>query len=230
MMFQAVTNKLNKFERKLRRAFGDDISTPLKRAEAIAHYQLMDHAFFRFLWTNFDKVADGVFRSNQPTDWRWKAYKKMGIKAVLNLRGPDNYSPYLFEKETLDDLGILLVDAKIYARKPPKKDELLHLINCLKTMPKPFLLHCKSGADRAGLASALYLLIVEGEPLEVARQQLSWRYLHLKFTKTGIVDHILDVFEEQTKDTGMDFETWVHQHYSRDAMKESFAAEKRAWF
>ncbi|WP_208347219.1 tyrosine-protein phosphatase [Pseudaestuariivita rosea] len=211
----------------MHRFFGNDITISWDRIADLAHYYIIDHAILRILWTNFDKVDNGVFRSNQPTRWRWMLYQKLGIRAVLNLRGQADTPAYHFEKETLDDLGIPMTNARIFARKTPHKEELLNLINCLKSMPTPFLMHCKSGADRAGLASVLYLHIVKGEPLEIARQHLSWRYLHFSFTKTGIVDHLLDVYEQDTQDNPMSFEDWVKTHYDRDALQAGFAEQNR---
>ena len=48
------------------------------------------------------------------------------------------------------------------------------------------MMHCKSGADRAGLMSALYLLIVEKRPAREAAQQLAWKYGHVRQAKTGL--------------------------------------------
>ena len=41
-------------------------------------------------------------------------------------------------------------------------------------------MHCKSGADRAGLMSALYLILNQNVPVDKAKDQLSFKYLHLK--------------------------------------------------
>lgn len=55
----------------------------------------------------------------------------------------------------------------------------------------PFLMHCKSGSDRAGLASALYLLD-QGRPVAEARKMMSLRYLHLANSDAGILDVMLE--------------------------------------
>ena len=63
-------------------------------------------------------------------------------------------------------------------------------MNC----PSHLCLHCKSGADRAGLVSAMYLIAEKKQTVSEAKKQLSFKYLHLDFTKTGILDYIFDVF------------------------------------
>lgn len=45
--------------------------------------------------------------------------------------------------------------------------------------PKPLLIHCESGADRSGLAAALYLAAISGAGEEVAEEQLGLKYGHI---------------------------------------------------
>ena len=222
LMTRSLSVRLKDFERRLRTSFGDDLSTPEKRRQAWWHFQLFDHAFLRVWWTNFDKVADGVYRSNHPGPKRLENYAEMGIKSVLNLRGADGYSPWLFEEEACKRLGLELHVAKIYARKTATREELLHLIDKMRTVPKPFVLHCKSGADRAGLASVLYKLAIEGAPLEEAQKHFSWRYVHLKSSKTGVVDYIVDRWAVRHKETGIGIEDWLRTEYDRNQIQADF--------
>jgi len=41
------------------------------------------------------------------------------------------------------------------------------------------LIHCKAGADRTGFACTLYRMIKLNEPVEKARESLSWEYGHI---------------------------------------------------
>jgi hypothetical protein len=214
--------RLKQFERRLRTSFGDDLSTPKGRRQAWWHFQLFDHAFLRVWWTNFDKVAEGVYRSNHPGPKRLERYRRMGVKAILNLRGVDGYSPWLFEKEACDRLGLELHVAKIYARRPAGREELLHLIGKMRTIPKPFVLHCKSGADRAGLAAVLYKLAIEGASIEEAQKHLSWRYVHLKSTQTGVVDYIVERWAKRHGETGIGIEEWIATEYDPGEVWEGF--------
>ena len=87
---------------------------------------------------------------------------------------------------------------------------------------KPFVLHCKSGADRAGLVSAMYLIVQKKLSVTEAKKQLSFKYLHLDFTKTGILDYIFDVFSERFKIEDIDFLDWIKQEYNSDILNSSF--------
>ena len=89
-------------------------------------------------------------------------------------------------------------------------------------IPKPFVLHCKSGADRAGLVSAMYLIVQKKLSVTEAKKQLSFKYLHLDFTKTGILDYILDVFFQRLKIENIDFLDWVKREYNAEILNSSF--------
>ena len=221
-MLSILQNRLDQLERKLRTSFGTDISTPRARRWTTFHYHLFDQAFLREIWTNFAQIAPGVYRSNQPTWRRFKRYKAMGIKTVLNLRGANAFSQYLFEREFCKTLGLDLVDHAFHARRAPEPEQILEVLNTLRHLQKPLLLHCKSGADRAGFISALYLLVIEGHPIDRARQQLSWRFSHLDFTKTGILDYILNVFDARQKLSQIEFEEWLRSEYSAKKLQQGF--------
>ncbi|APX89331.1 protein tyrosine phosphatase [Brevirhabdus pacifica] len=217
---------LKNIERRLRTSFGDDISTPRARFQAKLHYHLFDHAFLRVPWSNFDKVSEGVYRSNQPDHKRLERYRDMGIRTVLNLRGSNPYSPYLFEAESCEKLGLELVSTQLHARQSASPEELLHLIGLFRSLDKPFVMHCKSGADRAGLASALYQMVIDGKSVEEARKQLSLRYIHLKWTRTGICDHLFDVYEKRNAESPIGIEEWIATEYDHEALTRSFLDRK----
>lgn len=221
-MLSSLQHKLDQLERKLRTSFGTDISTPRARFWTKVHYHVFDQAFLREIWTNFARIAPGVYRSNQPTWRRFTRYKGMGIKTVLNLRGANAFSQYLFERDYCDTLGLGLVDHAFHARRAPQPQQILDVLDTLRNLEKPFLLHCKSGADRAGFISALYLLVIEGHPIEQARQQLSWRYSHLDFTQTGILDYILNVYDVRQDVSHIGFEEWLRAEYSAETLQQGF--------
>jgi hypothetical protein len=199
-----------------------DLSDPVQRRRAWLTYLLLDHAILRYPWTNLSKVAPGVWRSNHPTDARFAQYKKMGIRSILNLRGTAPNPPLLFEQESCAKHGLTLVSVGLYARKAPSKGHVLTLLETFRTIEHPFLMHCKSGADRAGFAAALYLLSVKGATLAEARKQLSWRFLHFRWSKTGILDHVLDLYEAKLATGPITIEDWFRKYYDADAAMASF--------
>ena len=221
-MIGKITKALDSFERKIRNSFGKNISTKSGRFWAHVHFQLMDHAFLRIFWNNFYEVADGVYRANQPSPSHLKSYKKLGIRSVLSLRGRAKQSYDLFEDHYCKLLGLNLVYEPISSSSAPKPERLVNIINVMRDIPKPFVVHCKSGADRAGLVSALYLIAEEKRSVEEAKKHLSFKYLHLDFTKTGILDYFFNVFSERLKFGDIDFLEWIENEYSADILNSSF--------
>ncbi len=219
-------------ERSWRESFGDDISTPDKRAQAQRHFTWVDHGFLRVFWTNFYAVDGDVFRSNQPSGRRLQAYANRGIKAVLNLRGTSRYSYYLFEREACDTLGLELVDLNLSATELPSLQTILTLEKHFRNLPRPFVLHCKSGADRAGFASALYLLLVKDAPIEIAQKQLGFRFLHIRASDKGILDACLEKYRKRTESSAISFRDWLMNEYDPKAIGAEFHAARsrsRRW-
>jgi len=217
---------LKSAERRLGTYLGRDISTPAARRRAMIHFQLLDHGILRALWHNLHEIAPGVWRSNQPSPRRLRKYQKMGFRTVFNLRGANGASPYLFEKETCDAIGLTLVSSSMNARQLVSRRVLLQLLDQFQTLERPFVMHCKSGADRAGLVSALYLLHVQNTPIAQAKKQLSIRYLHLRSFQTGILDHMLDAYETDIKSTPMPIRDWIKTCYDREKLTAEFNAER----
>lgn len=206
--------------------FGRDISTPAARRAAWWHFQLNDHAFLRVWWTNLDQIAPGVWRANQPSPARLRDWaRRLGLKTVLNLRGSPHEGFYLFECEATEALGLTRIDLHFSARRAPEGHDLVELVDTMAAMEKPALIHCKSGADRTGLAAALYLLEVEKRPFEEAMAQLSFRYLHLRRSKTGIMDEILLAWRDEA--AGRSFRQWVIEDYDRRRITERFERRRR---
>ncbi len=104
----------------------------------------------------------------------------------------------------------------------------LQLFEIFDRIEKPFVMHCKSGADRAGLASALWLLDKEGASIAQAKKMLSLKYAHLKNTKTGVLDHLLDIYEADTAAAPMPVRQWFAERYDPAAITASFHA-KMGW-
>lgn len=212
-MLKSLMSWIGEREHRLRHSFGKDIKTRRGRFWAHVHYHLVDHAFLRLPWTNFFEIAPGVYRSNHPGPRRLKRYHDMGITSVLTLRGKERYAHYLFEEETCRKLGMKLYITKLWARNATNRDRLVAVLDTIREIEKPFVFHCKSGADRAGIVSAMYLMVFENVPVEEAKKQLGVKYLHLKWTKTGVQDFILDVYEARKNQEPIGFEDWLKTEY-----------------
>ena len=119
-----------------------------------------------------------------------------------------------------------MVTIPLEARTAVSAERLAELFDAFRTLDKPFLMHCKSGADRAGLASALYRMVIMGDSVDQARKHLSIRYVHLKHSKTGICDHLLDVYEARCADGEISIEDWIATEYDPAELIASFKRKR----
>jgi protein tyrosine phosphatase (PTP) superfamily phosphohydrolase (DUF442 family) len=204
--------------------------TPARRRLAELNSLFVDHAFLRVVWRNWGVVVPGrLYRSNHPTPWQLRlAAKRHGLRTVINLRGqrPDCGSDVL-GREAAARIGLTHVDAPFESRGAPHKDRVLRLAEIFRTMQEPALLHCKSGADRTGLAAGIWLLL-QGRSVEEALDQLSLRWGHVRQGKTGILDAFFLLYAEATRDRGpKPFLDWVREDYDEDALRRDFRS--RPW-
>ncbi|WP_254050905.1 tyrosine-protein phosphatase [Zoogloea sp. LCSB751] len=203
-----------------------DISSRSGRVRAWFDMHLVDHGMIRAVYNNFYHLGGGMYRCSQPSPAQLAKYQqKYGIRSVVNLRGPHGYGSYALEKEACDKLGLMLHDVKLYSRTAPEVEEVHAMDELFKSMEFPALLHCKSGADRAGLGSALYRILHLGHRVEDALAELNWRYGHFKGAKTGILDFFLASYVARNARAPIGFLEWVDTEYNREALEASFHEE-----
>jgi uncharacterized protein (TIGR01244 family) len=134
--------------------------------------------------TNFHAVVAGeVYRSSQPSPQALADIeKRYGIKTIINLRGEGEARWYRDEVAQAKALNIEHIDFAMSANKEltPEKAEML--IALMRDAQKPLLIHCRSGADRTGLASALYLAAIAKTSEQVAEGQMSILYGHISLS------------------------------------------------
>jgi protein tyrosine/serine phosphatase len=80
------------------------------------------------------------------------------------------------------------------ASKEPDTATIDHLETSIRTAAKPILVHCEAGADRSGLAAAIYELIVARRSPAISARQLSFYYGHFPWlwSRTGAMDRTFD--------------------------------------
>jgi len=139
------------------------------------------YALYLKATNNFHTVVAGeVYRSSQPSPQAITDFsKRYGIRTIINLRGGTNSQAWNAEVEQAKILGIEHIDFPMSAYKELSPERAEELIQVMKDAPKPLLIHCLSGADRTGLASALYLAAIRKTNEKVAEGQMSIFYGHI---------------------------------------------------
>lgn len=133
---------------------------------------------------NFHTVKDGQFyRSAQLSkDQFTRVIQTYRIQSILNLRGAHPTQRWYEDEIAVSrELRIMHYDYGISARRPLTRKQITKLLDILRAAPRPILVHCMSGADRAGLVAALYRYAVEGKSAEDADGQLSLWYGHFPY-------------------------------------------------
>lgn len=197
------------------------LATPRDRREAWASLMLSDHGLLRLAYRNRHRVSDGLWRSAQPApaDIAWA--RRNGVRTVLSLRA-DGFGGDLLEREACRREGLAFARLRLFSRSAPPRATLAEAVRVLPTLETPVLIHCKSGADRAGLGAALWLIIVEKRDAAAARAQLSLRYGHIARAKTGILDAFLTAWAETGEAAGLSFAEWAETVYDPAALEASF--------
>ncbi|MBU2863538.1 tyrosine-protein phosphatase [Reinekea forsetii] len=213
------------FKKRYRNQLEKWNATPDKTGSKLGHFydrHFVDHAFIRALNRNFHALDSHVYRGAQPSPRFIKHLKAMGFKTIINLRGEHRSASYTLEKQACEQYGVTLINTKLNSRRIPEPTELKQWLSYVRECEKPMMFHCKSGADRAGIAAAMYLLIMTDQGIDAAKKQLSLRYYHLSHSKTGILDHFIDAYADFNAQNPMPFMDWYEHHCDRDAITQSF--------
>lgn len=186
---------------------------------------LLDHLIFRLVFPNRHRLSGEAWRAAQPLPHQIRDMKRRGVRTVVNLRGATETSTYAFEKAACREAGIELVDFTVRSRAAPSRAEVLAARDLFASVQYPMLMHCKSGADRAGLMSALYLHSRHGMPISKARRQLSLRYGHIRQADTGILDEFFEAYLAYAAAHPIDFYDWVETVYDPKDVQQRLHAQ-----
>lgn len=167
-----------------------------------------------------------MYRENQPNPKRVAKWAKEGIKTVINLRGESPKGFYLLEREACEQHGLMLYNFRMFSRDVHTPYKIRAAKQLFDKIEYPAVLHCKSGADRAGIMSVLYRHFKMGEPIETAFAQLSLKYGHIKSGKTGMLDFFFEDYLAYSAARPIEFMEWVETIYDPADVKARFKAGK----
>ncbi len=202
-----------------------DLTTAAGRRRAVLDNLWKDHAYLRLGFSNAHWISEELVRTNQPWPFQLKAWAERGVRTVINLRGGFQTSFRALEVDACARHGLELVDFVIASRDVPTAEKVLAARTLFETVRYPALMHCKSGADRAGIMGVFYKHFRQGLPIREAMEQLSPKYLHMRAGLTGVLDHIFERYLEEGEPAGLSFADWVQTPaYDPAAIKADFRA------
>ena len=148
---------------------------------------VLAHAGIEQLTGNFHEVIPGeLYRSAQPSGADIKVYaENYGIKTIVNLRDETRTDWYRNEAQAASGNGITMIDFPMSSSKDLPVSEAQRLAKLMADAPKPLLIHCEHGANRTGLASAIYVGAVAKLSETFAEFQLSPYFGHFAIPGIG---------------------------------------------
>lgn len=157
------------------------------------------HIFFS---DNFHEVVRGeLYRSGQLNAAQIAYYQKTkGIKSIINLRGHNpGLGWYDEEVAASKKLGLTHIDLRLSSKQEMSRQQVIELLAAMRDAPKPLLIHCHSGANRTGLAAALYVAGITKGGEEKAESQISMKYGHfsLWFTNSYAMNRTFENMERE---------------------------------
>lgn len=213
-----------------REQFRHPIRDSAGRRAAWIDFLFVDFGLLRFFWKNRARISPRAFRMNQPypSDIEWAARQR--VRTIVTARHDPRHGGHALVGETSVRLGLVYTTFPLFSREAPSREALLQSVEFFKSIEYPALFHCKSGADRAGFLAALYLIVVEGLSVREARRQLSIRFLHIRASRTGILDAVFDAYLAAHPDEKTPFLDWVAKEYDPEGLQARFRAQGFADF
>jgi protein tyrosine/serine phosphatase len=203
-----------------------NLNNPADRKRAHREALWSDHGFLRLWVHNHHHIGGGMYRAVQPNVKRIDWLAEQGIKTIINLRGESPMGFYALEKEACEKHGIRLVNFRMYSRDVHSIPRLKGARDLFKRIEYPVLMHCKSGADRTGIMGVLYRHFIMGDTIEQAKEQLAFKYGHIRHGKTGMLDFFFEDYLAYIAHTPIDFTDWVETIYDPVDVKARFKAGK----
>jgi hypothetical protein len=189
------------------------------------------HLGWVLLVSNFHVVVPGqLYRTNQPSaDQLRRHIARYHIRTVVNLRGFGFGADwYRNEARVTSDMGVSQEDLGFSAVRLPSATAIGQLIEVIDRSAHPVIFHCFQGADRTGLAVAVWFLLRPGVSFAEARHHLGPGTGHLPVGRTRFIDRFFDLYEQWLTSNSLAhspavFRRWVSDHYCPDGGRAEFA-------
>lgn len=183
-------------------------------------FLLLCAAYFlhNLLNDNFHTVIPGrLYRSAQLQPDKLRAYVgQYGIRSIINLRGPHPQEKwYVGERSVSRQDHLQQYNVILPAHGLATHQELLRLARILQVAAQPILVHCRQGADRTGLTSAMAVILSGDEVRRHATRQMTWRYNVLSPSTVGyqVMTNYFHWLQRQHANYGKaSFLRWLHSH------------------
>jgi protein tyrosine phosphatase (PTP) superfamily phosphohydrolase (DUF442 family) len=139
---------------------------------------------------NLHRVSTGLYRGGQPEKGGLDSLAQLGVRTVVSLRA--------FHSQRKEVEGRGLRYERIGFRVWDLEDENMRRFLAVATDPEkqPVFVHCRRGADRTGVAVAVYRVCVEGWTKEDAIAEMMTGGFHFHYSWQHLVRYVRDLDTE----------------------------------
>jgi protein tyrosine/serine phosphatase len=128
--------------------------------------------------------------------------KQYNIKSIINLRGENKGDEWYDDEIAVSkEFGVAHYNAGLSANHEPNEEQLRELLRVFSVAPRPVLIHCAYGADRSGLAAAMWKMIVDHASKAEAKKQITILYGHIPIGSTRAMDDFFERWSAKMTET-----------------------------
>lgn len=114
---------------------------------------------------NLFRVSDKYYRGAQPTPEGIKKLPKLGVRTIVNLRS--------LHSDDVSGLPLSYQQIRVKAWHAEHEDAVRFLKIVTAPANQPVFVHCQHGADRTGMMTAVYRIVVQGWSKEDAIREMT---------------------------------------------------------
>jgi protein tyrosine/serine phosphatase len=145
---------------------------------------------------NFQKVSDQLYRGAQPIDGGIRKLSELGIRTIINLRGPDEV--IRGEQKETETAGLRYFNIPMPGLSAPSDEQVARVMSIINDPDnQPVFVHCKRGADRTGTIGAIYRISHDAWTADRAIAEA--RLYGMSWAEFGMRSYISDYYKQQLR-------------------------------
>jgi protein tyrosine/serine phosphatase len=143
--------------------------------------------------SNLFKVSDDLYRGAQPDNVGFASLKQLGIRSVVNLRTLHSDRSECRENR----LSYFHITVQAWEGEDEELVEFLKVVADPEN--QPVFVHCMHGADRTGVMSAVYRIVIQGWSKEEAIKEMTEGGYGFHSVWQNLIDYVEELDVERIK-------------------------------
>ncbi len=185
---------------------------------------LFEHNFY-------EVVPERLYRSaRMPGDALGRVIDEHGIKSVIDMRlsGGEHDASGAGEEQIAAAHGAAYRHVPLTSSRTSQRERILRLLDAFDELTPPILVHCTSGSERSGVASAIWLIEKEHRSVAEASEQLGLRFgfnqferdLRTFFQGEPTLDRVITEYAKARAQHEISFREWARESHLLDSPEQ----------